>query len=172
MATHTVPAQPVVNPAFESYVSTGNISPWAISNMGTGRIEIIDGVNPCSNENGDVQCAGGRVVIRPFPQNSPNAYSSISQTFLAKPSTTYGLSFMYRCLNYDAGTRIEVWYNGQFKGSTNNCVNTASFQRPTTPIQFTTDATGQGTLEVRFVSSGGTPYLYFYADDFKATAVY
>lgn len=164
LATETVPAQPVLNPAFESYLTTGNINPWVIGNTGT--VQIINGVNPCVSGS---ECAGGQVVLRVFPPS--NSYSSISQNFIAKPSRTYGLNFMFRCLNYNAQSKIEVWYNGQFKGSTNNCMASSAFSRPTSPIQFTTDSTGQGTLEIRFVNGVGTPSLYMYADDFRATLI-
>ncbi|KAK4211299.1 hypothetical protein QBC37DRAFT_290617 [Rhypophila decipiens] len=172
LATQTVQAQPIVNAGLESYLASGNLLPWTDSVSSTGgQMQIINGVNPCSSNNGVVECAGGQVVVRAYPPNTAARYVSLKQTFLAKPSRTYSLSFLYRCLNYDANTKIEVWYAGQRVGSTANCFNSAAFFRPTGGIQFTTDATGRGEIEIRFVSSGATPYLYFYADDFKATLV-
>ncbi|KAM7211493.1 hypothetical protein V8F06_013113 [Rhypophila decipiens] len=170
-ATQIVQAQPIVNAGLENYLTSGNILPWTDSVSSTGgQMQIINGVNPCVT--GGTYCAGGQVVVRAFPPTTgAGRYVSIKQTFLAKPSRTYSLSFLYRCLNYDANTKIEVWYAGQRMGSTANCFASAAFYRPTTGIQFTTDATGRGEIEIRFVSSGATPYLYFYADDFKATLV-
>ncbi|KAM7187080.1 hypothetical protein V8F33_011414 [Rhypophila sp. PSN 637] len=170
VATQTVPAQPIVNAGLESYLTKGNILPWTDSVSRTGgQMQIINGINPCSNSNGVVECAGGQVVVRAFPPNTPGGYVSLKQTFLAKYSRTYSLSFLYRCLNHDGNTKIEVWYAGQRVGSTHNCIGSTAFSRPTGGIQFTTDATGSGEIEIRFVSSGATPSLYFYADDFKAT---
>ncbi|KAK0666533.1 hypothetical protein QBC41DRAFT_325533 [Cercophora samala] len=167
----TIPANIIVNGAFEGYLKTGNISPWTDTLTSTGgRLDIVNGVNPCSSANGVVTCAGGQVVIRPYPPTTGSKYVAIRETFVGRPSTTYAFSFMYRCLNYDSGTKIDVLYKGAVVGSANQCVNSASFSR-STGITFTTDATGQGEVEVRFRNSGATPYLYFYADDFSAIAV-
>ncbi|KAJ4287133.1 hypothetical protein N0V88_007755 [Collariella sp. IMI 366227] len=171
-ATPTVTVtQPIVNGNFEGYLKTANILPWNIGGTG-GRVETINGVNPCSSSGGGVYCAGGSVVIRAFPPNTAGGYASIQETFTAKASSTYNLSFMYRCLNYDANTRIEAYFQGTKIGTSNGCANTSSFTRVTSGMQFTTDETGTGSLEIRFVNqSGSLPYLYFYADDFQATRV-
>lgn len=171
-ATPTVTVtQPIVNGNFESYVKTGNILPWTIGGTG-GRVEIINGVNPCSNSGGVVSCAGGVVVIRAYPPNTAGGYASIQETFTAKASSTYNLSFMYRCLNYDANTRVEAYFQGTKIGTSNGCINSAAFTRVSSGMQFTTDETGTGSLEIRFVNpSGNLPYLYFYADDFQATRI-
>jgi hypothetical protein len=168
-ATPTVTVtQPIVNGDFESYLKTGNILPWTYGGTG-GRVEVINGVNPCSNAGGVVSCAGGQVVVRAYPP--VGGYVSILESFTAKASTKYSVSFMYRCLNYDANTRIDVYFNGAKIGTTNSCINSAAFSRVTSGIEFTTDETGAGSLEIRFVNPGNLPYLYFYADDFKATKI-
>ncbi|VBB86268.1 Putative protein of unknown function [Podospora comata] len=165
----TIPANIIVNGGFEDYLKTGNILPWTDTKDSTGgRLDIVNGVNPCMT--GGSYCAGGQVVVRPYPPTTGSKYIAIRETFVGRPSTTYAFSFLYRCLNYDAGTSIDILYKGSVIGSANQCYNSAAFYRPT-GITFTTDATGQGEIEVRFRNSGATPYLYFYADDFKAIAV-
>ena len=164
----TISANIVRNGAFEDYLRTGNMLPWTSSEGTTGgQLQIINGVNPCV---GAGDCAGGQVVIRPYPPRAANSYLGLTQTFVGRPSTTYALSFLYRCLNYDSSTRIEAYYNGALIGTTNNCINSAAFSRASN-IRFATDATGSGTLQIRFINPSGLQYLYFYADDFKAIAV-
>jgi hypothetical protein len=169
-ATSTVTVtQPIVNGAFEDYLKTGNILPWTTGGTG-GRVEVVNGVNPCGADG--AYCAGGQVVVRPRPPTTGGGYVSlIQESFTAKPSSTYSLSFMYRCLNYDASTRIDVYFKGAKIGTANECVNSAAFSRVTSGMQFTTDETGAGELEVRFVNPSNLQYLYFYADDFKATRI-
>lgn len=155
----------------ESYLTTGNLLPWNIKTPmgGNSRIETINGVNPCTS--GGTYCAGGSVVIRAFPPSTAGGYVSFVQDFQARPSTRYTASFLYRCLNFDANSAIDVLYAGNKVGGI-VCpnLNTAAFQLAS-GIPFTTDATGRGEIELRFKSSGATPYLYFYADDFKAKVV-
>ncbi|KAK3368468.1 hypothetical protein B0H63DRAFT_488509 [Podospora didyma] len=165
----TIPANPVVNYNFENYLTTGNILPWTdTSATSGGRVQVIDGVNPCTS--GGAYCAGGRVVVRTYPPTTGGGYVGIKETFNAKPSTTYAVSFMYRCLNFDSSTRIDVRYAGVLVGTSNSCNAGAQFIR-STGIRFTTDATGRGELEIRFYNPSNAPYLYFYADDFQALAV-
>ncbi|KAK0612396.1 hypothetical protein B0T17DRAFT_405951 [Bombardia bombarda] len=162
----TIAANPVINGNLESYVTTGNILPWADTASTTGgRLEVINGVNPCTSTG---YCAGGRVVVRVYPPTTSSGYTAMRQTFDARPSTVYNVSFLYRCLNYDANSRIEVWYAGVKVGTANSCGPGSAFVRAS-GIQFTTSATGRDELQVRYVSSGATPYLYYYADDFQAT---
>ncbi|KAK3398432.1 hypothetical protein B0T20DRAFT_453186 [Sordaria brevicollis] len=168
-ATQTVASQPVVNSGFESYLKTGNISPWTDSVSTTGgQVQIINGVNPCTA--GPV-CAGGQVVIRVFPPTSVG-YTAVRQTFLARPNTSYMFSFMFRCLNYNAASSMSVWYAGRLVPNGNVMCTTpgAMFDRPTVG-PFTTDGTGVGEIEVRFHNGGLAPYLYFYADAFEASMV-
>jgi hypothetical protein len=168
-ATPTVTVtQPIVNGAFEGYLKTGDILPWTTGGTG-GRIEVVNGVNPCSA--GAAYCAGGQVVVRAYPPTAGGGYVSLQESFTARPSSTYSLSFMYRCLNYDASTRIDVYFKGAKIGTTNGCVSGAAFTRVTSGMQFTTDETGAGSLEVRFVNPSNLQYLYFYADDFQATRI-
>ncbi|KAK4120169.1 hypothetical protein N657DRAFT_674491 [Parathielavia appendiculata] len=168
-ATPTVTvSQPIVNGNFEGYLTTRNILPWTTSGTG-GRIEAVNGVNPCSA--GAAYCAGGQVVVRTYPPTTGSGYVSLQESFIAKASSTYSLSFMYRCLNYDASTRIDVYFAGARIGTTNACVPGAAFSRVTSGMQFTTDETGAGLLEIRFVNPSNLPYLYFYADDFQAKRV-
>ncbi|KAK0737221.1 hypothetical protein B0T21DRAFT_310036 [Apiosordaria backusii] len=164
----TIPANVIVNGGFENYLTTGNILPWTDTRVSTGgRVEIVNGVNPCASA---TDCAGGRIIIRAYPPNAGGGYVAVRETFDGRPSTTYAVSFLYRCLNFDANTSIQVLYNGVVVGTASNCVNSAAFFRPT-GIQFTTDSTGRGELEIRFRNPSNQPYLYFYADDFKAIAV-
>ncbi|EAA29191.2 hypothetical protein GE21DRAFT_3800 [Neurospora crassa] len=166
-ATRVVPAQPILNSGLESYLTTGNISPWTdtVSTTG-GTLQIINGVNPCVSA-GD--CAGGQVVIRVYPPTI-GGYTAIRQTFLARPNTSYNLSFMYRCLNYNNVAYMSVWYAGQLVPNGNVQCNTpgSAFARPRVG-PFTTDETGVGEIEVRFHNPGGLLYLYMYADAFEAT---
>jgi hypothetical protein len=164
----TIPANPVVNGGFEDYVTTGNILPWSDTSATTGgRVEAINGVNPCM-ANG--YCAGGRVVVRAYPPTSGSGYTGISETFDARPSTTYSVSFLYRCLNFNAQSQIQVWYAGVLVGSA-MCTSTGSPFSQATGIQFTTGTTGRGELQIRFLNPSNQPYLYFYADDFQAIRV-
>ncbi|KAK4178136.1 hypothetical protein QBC36DRAFT_377063 [Triangularia setosa] len=164
----TIPPNVIVNGGFEDYLTTGNILPWTDTGASTGgQVQIVNGVNPCSSA---TDCAGGRIVIRAYPPKTGSGYVAVRETFDGRPSTTYAVSFLYRCLNYDSTTGIQVLYNGVVVGTANQCLNSAAFLRPT-GIQFTTDSTGQGELEIRFRNPSNLPYLYFYADDFKAIAV-
>lgn len=163
----TIPTNILINGDLESYLTTGNILPWTeFESAAGGRLDVVNGVNPCTSAS---YCAGGRVVVRPFPPNTPGGFKGLRQAFVGRPSTTYNVSFLYRCLNYDGGSKIELWYGGRQIGVASQCINSAAFQ-VASGIQFTTDSTGRGELQVRFIGSGGTPYLYFYADDFKAVA--
>ncbi len=170
--TFTVPAQPIINGDFEAYATTGSLAPWTDTTATSGgTVQGVVGVNPCTS--GAAYCAGGKTVIRVFPPTTGGRYVSVVQDpFVAKPSTTYSVSFMYRCLNFDTSSGIEVYYKGA-KVGTALCpnLNTSAFQRVTSGIQFTTDATGRGSLEIRFINPNALPYLYVYADDFQATAV-
>ncbi|KAK5660669.1 hypothetical protein OQA88_12033 [Cercophora sp. LCS_1] len=146
--------QPIINGDFEEYLTTGNLSPWRDSTTAAGgRVEVIN---------------GGRIVVRAYPP-STGGYSSITQTFVAKPSTTYTMSFLFRCLNFDTSSGIDVYYAGTRIGGKTCTSNSASFDKAS-GIQFTTDATGTGEMQVRFNNPSAKPYLYFYADDFLATA--
>lgn len=165
--TVTVPANVVVNGAFEGYLTTGNILPWTYSTAQTGRVEIIDGVNPCMAG----YCSGGRVVLRVYPPTTGVGYAQFRQTFLARPSTTYALSFMYRCLNFDASTGVDVYYAGARVGHAACPPGYSTAFNRATGIQFSTDASGTGELEIRFNNPNKLPYLYFYIDDFQALAV-
>lgn len=158
--------QPIVNGAFEDYLKTGNMLPWTTGGTG-GRIDIVNGVNPCSTDS----CAGGQVIIRAYPPTTGSSYISIQESFTAKASSTYNVSFMYRCLNYDSNSRIDVYFKGALIGTTNKCINSSAFSRVTSGIQFTTDETGAASLEFRFMNPSNLQYLYFYADDFQATKV-
>ncbi len=165
----TIPANVVVNGGFENYLTAGNILPWTTPSGTAGRVEVINGVNPCTS--GGAYCSGGRVVVRAYPPTTGSGYTAIRETFDARPSTTYAVSFLYRCLNFDTNSGVEVWYGGVRVG-TSTCpnINSAAFNRAT-GIQFTTGATGRGDLEIRFVNPTNLAYLYFYADDFQAIAV-
>ncbi len=166
--TYTVPANPILNGNFEAYLTTGNILPWTDTTATTGgTVQIVNGVNPCTT----TYCAGGSVVTRVYPPKTAGGYTSLKQdSFLAKPSTTYNFSFLYRCLNFDATSGIDVYYNGAKIGGI-TCTSTGSAFMQPTGIQFTTDATGRGSLEVRYKNPSALQYLYYYTDDFKATAV-
>ncbi len=171
-ATPTVTVtNPIVNGDFENYLKTGDILPWTdTTSTDGGQLQVINGVNPCSNSGGIVSCAGGQVVIRVYPPTSGGGYLAIKETFTAKASSTYSVSFLYRCLNYDANTRIDVYWKGAKIGTTNGCLNSAAFT-VASGIQFTTDETGAGELEIRFMNPSHLPYLYFYADAFQATRI-
>ncbi|KAK3994353.1 hypothetical protein QBC44DRAFT_340827 [Cladorrhinum sp. PSN332] len=164
---YTVPANIIVNGAFEGYTTSSNLSPWAISSTGQGnpRVEPIYPLSICA-AGGD--CPGGQVIIRVYPPTSGSGYTAMTETFQGRPSTTYNLSFIYRCLNYDSNTRIDTLYNGVAVSST-FCPNGNMNRSP--QYRFTTDSTGRGELQVRFVNPSNMPYLYWYADDFKAIAV-
>jgi hypothetical protein len=162
----TIPAQPILVPGLESYVTTGNIAPWEIKTPAGGRIEVINGVNACYMEGGVTTCGGGQVVIRPYPP--VGGYVGIVQDFQARPSTTYNFSFLVRCLNYDSSSGIDVLYAGTRVGG-HRC-NGGSFVK-VSGILFTTDATGRGLIDIRFINPSSQPYLYFYADNFMATVV-
>ncbi|KAK4164661.1 hypothetical protein QBC43DRAFT_344249 [Cladorrhinum sp. PSN259] len=163
---YTVPANVIVNGGFENYATTQNISPWVVSTTsGNGRVEPIYPLSVCG-PNGD--CPGGQVIIRVWPPTSGSGYVSLTETFTGRPSTTYNVSFLYRCLNYDANTRIKILYNSVATGPDALCPN-GNFNRAT-GFQFTTDSTGTGEIQIRFSNPSNLPYLYWYADDFKAIA--
>ena len=169
--TYTVPANPILNGNLENYKTTGNILPWTDTSATTGgSVTDINGVNPCTAAG---YCAGGSVVVRVIPPLSGGGYIAIKQNaLLAKPSTKYNVSFLYRCLNFDNGiSGIDVYYKGSLIGGALCTSSSTAFQRVTTGVQFTTDATGVGSLEFRFKNPSKFPYLYVYADDFSATAV-
>ncbi|KAK3326750.1 hypothetical protein B0H66DRAFT_168333 [Apodospora peruviana] len=161
-----IPSNVVVNGNLESYLTTGNINPWGIFAPTGGRVEVINGVNPCTT--GGAYCAGGSVVVRVFPPTTGGGFVAMQETFVARPSTTYNFSFMFRCLNFDTNAGMIVYYAGARVGSV-NCpnINSSAFQR-STGIQFTTDATGRGELQIRFANPSNLQYLYVYADDFQA----
>ncbi|KAK3373331.1 hypothetical protein B0T24DRAFT_593546 [Lasiosphaeria ovina] len=164
----TISANPVVNGGFETYSTTGNILPWSDTGATTGgRVQPLNGINPCTA--GAAYCAGGTVAIRVYPPTTGGGYLGIVETFQARPSTAYSLSFMFRCLNFDTSSRIDVWYAGVEVGTV-ACPQTSSsaFYRAT-GIPFTTDSIGSGTLEIRFYNPSNLAYLYFYADDFQAS---
>ncbi|KAB5511679.1 hypothetical protein GE09DRAFT_1267761 [Coniochaeta sp. 2T2.1] len=164
----TIPPNVLINGGFETYVSTGNILPWDDTSATTGgRVEIVNGVNPCTT-NG--YCAGGRVVVRVYPPTSGSGYIGLRETFNARPSTSYSVSFLYRCLNFDINAAVEVWYDGVFRGSASCPAGTSAPFLRATGIQFTTDSKGRGELQIRFTNPSNLPYLYLYADDFQATA--
>lgn len=166
--TFTVPANPVLNGGFESYQNTSPLSfdTWGNTTGSTGGVvEVIRGVNPCTP--GPV-CAGGSTIARVYPPVSVGGYVALEQTFVARPSTTYNFSLIFRCLNYDSQTHVAVWYGGNKIGSSSACTPSSAFSIGG-PLQFTTDATGVGKIEVRFVNGSGKQYLYFYTDAFIAT---
>ncbi|OIW26729.1 hypothetical protein CONLIGDRAFT_601363 [Coniochaeta ligniaria NRRL 30616] len=166
----TIPANVVVNGNFETYLTTGNMLPWTDTTATTGgRVQIIDGVNPCTA--GGAYCAGGRVVIRAYPPTAGGGYTGIRETFDARPSTTYAVTFLFRCLNFDGNSRVDVAYEGVVVGTASCPAGSSSAFNLATGIQFTTGPTGRGELQVRFVNPSNLPYLYYYADDFKAIAV-
>jgi len=165
-ATVVIPAQPILNGGLEDYKTTGNLLPWNIKTPAGGSIQTINGVNPCTAAG---VCAGGSIVIRAYPPTTAGSVSFV-QDFQARPSTTYAVSFVYRCLNFDSGSAIDVLYAGNRVGGAPCNSNGAAFVAAS-GILFTTDATGRGQIEIRLKSSGSTPYLYFYADDFQAKAV-
>ncbi len=169
-ATPTVTVtNPIVNGAFESYVTTNNILPWASSaSQGTdGKLDILSPLSVCDTMG---YCPGGQVIIRAYPPKAAGTYWSIRQdSFTAKPSTTYKVSFLYRCLNYDSTSGIDVYFKGAYVGG-NKCAN-GNFNHITSGIQFTTDQTGTGSLEFRFMNPSGLQYLYYYADDFQAKSI-
>ncbi|KAK0648624.1 hypothetical protein B0T16DRAFT_427662 [Cercophora newfieldiana] len=159
--------QPIINGDFERYLQSGTILPWVSAGFPTGgSLDVISPLSVCSS---DGYCPGGSVIIRAYPPKVANSYFAISQpSFTAKASATYDISVLVRCLNYDTTSGVEVWYKG-VKAGYYNCPN-GNFNKRT-GIQITTDETGVGELEMRFVNGGGLPYLYYYADDFRATVV-
>lgn len=165
-AVITIPAQPILNADLEGYITTGNIAPWEIKIPTAGSIQVINGVNPCFEVGGVATCAGGRVVIRSYPPPL-GGYVAIVQDFQARPSTTYSFSFWVRCLNYDGNSGVDALYAGALIGGMRCSGN--SFVK-VSGILFKTDATGRGRIEVRFINPSALPALYFYADNFMATA--
>ncbi|KAB5533353.1 hypothetical protein GE09DRAFT_1176895 [Coniochaeta sp. 2T2.1] len=143
----TIPPNVLINGGFETY--------------------IVNGINPCTT-NG--YCAGGRVVVRAYPPTSGSGYIGLRQTFDARPSTSYSVTFLYRCLNFDNNAVVEVWYHGIFRGLASCPAGTSAPFLRATGIRFTTDSTGRGELWIRFTNPSNLPYLYIYADDFQATA--
>ncbi|KAK1756601.1 hypothetical protein QBC47DRAFT_401500 [Echria macrotheca] len=165
----TIPPNVVTNGNFENYVQTGNILPWTIDTTSGGSIQIIDGVNPCTT--GGAYCAGGRIVIRAFPPTSGSTKQvGIEQTVVARPSTTYNFSFMYRCLNFDTNSKITIVYNNAVVGTALCPPGSSSAFNLAQGFQFTTDEQGTGDLQVWFANPSGLQSLYYYADDFKAIA--
>ncbi|KAK3684137.1 hypothetical protein B0T22DRAFT_520716 [Podospora appendiculata] len=165
----TIPANPILNGGFES--ATANINPWTDTTATTGgRVEVINGVNACTSTG---YCGGGRIVVRVTPPTAGTTYryTALSEVFNAKPSTTYAVSFIYRCLNFDTSSAVQVWYAGALVG-TAPCptINSSAFNRAT-GIRFTTGPTGSGEIQIRFLNPTNTKYLYYYADDFQAAAV-
>lgn len=167
--TVTIPANVIVNGGFEDYPTTLVILPWVNTVATTGgKLDIIDGISVCTSTG---YCPGGQVIIRVYPPTTGSGYTGIYETFSARPSTTYAVSFVYRCLNSDTSSSIDVYYAGVRVGSaTCPAAAGASFNRAT-GIQFTTDTTGVGELEIRFTNPSNLPYIYYYADDFQAIAV-
>jgi hypothetical protein len=170
--TLIVPANPVVNGDFEKYVRTTpySFTTWSNTTATTGgRLEVVNSVNPCTA--GAAYCAGGSVVARAYPPATGEKYVAIAETFVARPSTTYTLVFMYRCLNFDSTSGIDLYYQGSRIGSSRLCATGAQFYRDTSGISFTTDSTGVGELQVRFINPSGLTGLYYYFDQIIATAV-
>ena len=167
-ATVVVPAQPILNGAFEGYLTTGSIAPWVIS-APTSQIQVLNGINPCTA--GGAYCAGGSVVVRSFPPITVGGYNSLRQDFQARPSTTYTFGFLYRCVNNNANAGIDVWYGGNRVGGIICPIGNSANFVAASGILFTTDATGRGEVEIRFINAVANSNLFFYADDFKAIAV-
>ncbi|KAK0724401.1 hypothetical protein B0H67DRAFT_640946 [Lasiosphaeris hirsuta] len=144
-----------------------SLLPWTDSVATTGgQLDIITGLNVCG-AGGD--CPGGSVVIRAYPAKTANSYLSIKQTLTARPSTTYAVTYLVRCLNYDTTSGMDVFYKGVRVGG-NSCLDTV-FNRYT-GTRFTTDLTGVGELEIRFKNGASALQgLYYYADDFQAIAI-
>lgn len=113
-------------------------------------------------------CPGGSVIVRAYPPKTANSFISIKQTFAAKPSTTYAISFLGRCLNYDISSGYQVLYKGSLVSDI-RCPD-GNFHT-LSGGQFTTDVTGVAELEIRFKNGGGLQYVYYYADAFQAVAI-
>lgn len=160
-AVITIPAQPILNADFEA----NSIAPWEFKIPTTGEIETVNGVNLCVLVGGIGTCAGGTVAIRSYPPLG--GYVAIVQDFQARPSTTYSFSFWVRCLNYDGNAGVDALYAGALIGGM-RCFNNNVAK--VTGILFKTDASGWGRIEIRFINPSALPYLYFYADNFMATA--
>jgi len=113
------------------------------------------------------------VVIRAYPPTSGGGYTSIKQTFTARPSRRYTISYMYRCVNYENRPKISMYYKNVLLGSTLCPASATSAFSFTSPgiFFFTTDETGVGEIEFRFYNPDNLPSLYFYADKFEATLV-
>ncbi len=166
-----IPGQPIDNGAFESWSTTPrSLLPWTNTSETTGgKVEGVYNVNPCTV--GAAYCAGGASVIRVYPPTTAGGYvSAVQKAVIARPSTTYAVSFMFRCLQFDAAHGIDVYYAGDRAGGA-LCVDAGvAFTRVTAGIQFTTNETGVGELEIRFLNPSGN-FVYYYADDFQAKAV-
>jgi len=161
-----VPKNVIPNGAFEQYISASQLKGWESSSSAPGgQLDVIYPLNVCS-PTGD--CPGGSVIIRAYPPKDPNTYLSIKQSFIAKPNTQYRMNILVRCLNYDQSSGLRAFYNGVLT-STAICAN-GNFNRVSLGF-FTTDATGVGELEIRFLNGNGMDYLYYYADDVRAEAV-
>lgn len=168
-ATPTVTiTNPIINGAFEGYTTTTNLLPWTGSGVASdARVEPLYPISVCGAGG---YCPGGSVIIRVYPGTTRGSYFALRQdSFTAKPSTTYNVSFLYRCLNYDSSSGIDVYFKGAKVGG-DRCAN-GNFNHIKSGIQFTTDETGAGALEFRFLNPSGLPYLYYYADDFQAKAI-
>lgn len=170
--TVTVPAQPILNGNFEGYTTDGTLAPWTDSTASRGgSVTPIPGVTACTPSS---DCTTGTLVKVYAPGSGAvwpsGGYTSlIQESLLARPSTTYSVSFLYRCNNWDGTSSIDVRYNDRLVGGV-ECSNN-NFNRITSGIQFTTDATGLGKLEIRFSNPTGSQGLYWYVDEFAAKAV-
>lgn len=104
---------------------------------------------------------------------SARPYVSISQTFAAAPSTTYKLSMLVNSFNggLRGVTGIQALYQDTDLGT--YLANTVSlepfFRKISVWSSFTTDSTGVGKLEIRFVNFSTTGNYYHYLDDITVT---
>ncbi|KAK0751824.1 hypothetical protein B0T18DRAFT_403469 [Schizothecium vesticola] len=90
----------------------------------------------------------------------------------SRPSTTYAVSFLFRYLKSNANvSNIAIYYAGVRVGSASCPAGNSGAVNRATGIQFTTNLTGGGKLEIRFNNPSSQQYLYYYADDFQAVAV-
>ncbi len=153
---------PIVNGGFE-----GSPLPWKDSTMEKpGQTSYIPGFPVCFNTDLEVVCHVSDIM-----QFKPTDIHSIdlSQTFTAQPETMYTLSFVFRCIEYDWQSGVEVVYNGLSIGRF-YCSSHAWFEHAD-GVEFVTDATGEGELELRFLNLEANPRLYYYLDDVLATRV-
>lgn len=162
----------IVNGGFENIANTNpyNILPWTDSIAVTGgTINYINGVRPVS-QNPTYVAGPDAGIIRVYPAKTGVRYTSIYNKTPMLKNTQYQFTFMYRCLNYDAQSAIEVYFNGNRIVRSDTCLSGSAFVK-TSPVYFSSDNSGFGEFEVRFLNPTAAPYLYFYADEFFATKV-